>query len=130
MPPPASATRAIARRSTPPSRAALARCRGQLRTAAGVNPSLIFPLRRDAMGWHMLLAAVEDNSVTRTLALALRTIGSLERLAEYLGVPEAMLRDCIEGRRDAPTAVYLRALDLVARGPFASPQGGKRGKKS
>ncbi len=68
----------------------------------------------------MLVDAVTDTSVTRTLALALRTIGSLERLAEYLGAPEALVTEWLEGRRDAPTLAYLRALDLVARGPFAS----------
>jgi len=75
-------------------------------------------------------AAVPDNSVTRTLALALCTIGGLARLAEYLGVQEALLQEWLEGRREPPTAIYMRALDLVARGPFATPGwGDDRGKK-
>jgi DNA-binding transcriptional regulator YiaG len=72
------------------------------------------------MRLSMLLDAVTDTSVTRTLALALRTIGSLARLAEYLGASEPLVMDWIEGRCDAPTSAYLRALDLVARGPFGS----------
>jgi DNA-binding transcriptional regulator YiaG len=70
------------------------------------------------MGVRMLFAAVTDTAITRTLALALRTIGSLERLAAYLGTTPATLLDWMEGRSEAPTIVYLRALDLVARGPL------------
>lgn len=58
------------------------------------------------------------HSVTRTLALAQHTIGSRAQLAEYLGVAEALLQEWLDGRREPPTAVYLRALDLVANGPF------------
>ena len=67
-------------------------------------------------------AAMPDNSVTRTLHLALRSIGGLERLAEYLGVPEAELVEWLTGVRRPPNRIYMRALDLVARGPFASPR--------
>ena len=65
-------------------------------------------------------ATVADNSVTRTLALALRTIGSLERLAQYLDVSEEDLEQWMEGRGTPPTRVYMRALDLVAGGPFSA----------
>jgi hypothetical protein len=71
------------------------------------------------MGALMILAAVVENSVTRTLTRALRSMGSLERLAEYLGVPEAELMQWLTGNGRPPTPIYLRALDLVARGPFA-----------
>jgi DNA-binding transcriptional regulator YiaG len=78
------------------------------------------------MGRRML-TAVADTAITRTLALALRTIGSLERLAAYLGAPQSALRDWMEGRSEAPIDIYLRALDLVARGPLAEPpEGGSR----
>lgn len=63
-------------------------------------------------------AAVAGNSITRTLALAQRTIGGRAQLAEYLGVSEALLQEWLDGRREPPTAIYLRALDLVANGPF------------
>ena len=59
-----------------------------------------------------------DNSVIRTLALALRTVGSRADLADYLGVTQAILQEWLDGRREPPTAIYLRALDLVAKGPF------------
>ena len=67
----------------------------------------------------MILAAVVENSVTRTLTRALRAMGSLQGLAEYLGVPEAELMQWLTGNGRPPTPIYLRALDLVARGPFA-----------
>lgn len=74
-------------------------------------------------------AAVADNSVTRTLALALRTIGSLEHLAGYLEVTQEQLEQWLEGRGTPPTRVYMRALDLVADGPFTSSQPGLRRRK-
>jgi transcriptional regulator with XRE-family HTH domain len=71
---------------------------------------------------------VTTDSITRTLERALGTVGGLARLAEYLGVSESQLQDWMSGRRRAPDSVYLRALDLVASGPFASdraPSGDK-----
>ena len=65
-------------------------------------------------------AAVADNSVTRTLALALRTLGSRSRLAEHLDVTEPLLQEWLDGRRTPPTSIYLRALDLVASGPLGA----------
>ena len=79
---------------------------------------------------HAMQAAVADNSVTRTLSLALRSIGSLERLADYLGVPATLLQEWLDGGRQPPTSIYVRALDLVARGPFAAPhRSAERGRK-
>jgi DNA-binding transcriptional regulator YiaG len=75
-------------------------------------------------------AAVENTSITRTLALALRSIGNLERLAEHLDVSTTLLQEWLDGRRQPPTSIYVRALDLVARGPFTSQRRGvERGKK-
>ncbi len=65
-------------------------------------------------------AAVADNSVTRTLALALRTIGGRAPLAEYLGATEALLQEWLDGRREPPNSIYLCTLDLVANGPFGA----------
>lgn len=73
------------------------------------------------MAMHMLTPAMADTSITRTLGRALLAMGSLERLADYLGVPEAQLLDWLEGERRPPTSVYTRALDLVSRGPFIPP---------
>jgi transcriptional regulator with XRE-family HTH domain len=67
-----------------------------------------------------MLTAMTDTSITRTLGRALLAIGSLERLAEYLGVSERQLLDWLEGERKPPTSVYVRALDLVSRGRFIS----------
>lgn len=60
-----------------------------------------------------------ETSVTRTLALALSTIGTLERLAQYLGVKEEQIEQWMEGRGKPPTRIYMKALDLVASGPFS-----------
>ena len=59
------------------------------------------------------------NSVTRTLALALSTIGSLEGLAQYLGVTGEDIQRWLEGDGRPPIGVYIKALDLVASGPFS-----------
>jgi hypothetical protein len=67
-------------------------------------------------------ATVADNSVTRTLALASRTLGGDERLAEHLGVAEELLLEWLDGKREPPTSIYVRALELVALGPFAAPE--------
>jgi hypothetical protein len=77
------------------------------------------------LAMRMLAAMVANTSVTRTLALALRSIGSLELLAQHLGVSEEQLSDWLAGRRPPPTAVYVRALDLVASGPFARTSRGR-----
>ena len=63
-----------------------------------------------------------NTSIIRTLERALRAMGSVQRLATYLGVSPAQLEDWLAGRGKAPNAIYLRALDLVASGPFASTQ--------
>jgi DNA-binding transcriptional regulator YdaS (Cro superfamily) len=63
---------------------------------------------------------VADTSITRTLTLALRSLGGAERLAAHLGVSESRLREWLAGRGQPPTDVYLRALDVVAKGPFAT----------
>ena len=64
-------------------------------------------------------AVAVENSVTRTLALALSTIGSLERLAQHLGVSEKQVEQWMQGRGKPPTRIYMKALDLVASGPFS-----------
>jgi len=67
----------------------------------------------------MPMQAAVETSVTRTLALALSTIGSLERLAQYLGVSQQDIVQWIEGEGRPPIRVYMKALDLVASGPFS-----------
>jgi DNA-binding transcriptional regulator YiaG len=64
-----------------------------------------------------MLAA--NTSVTRTLERARHTLGGVARLADYLGVSQLELNEWLAGRRKPPTTVYTRALDVVARGPFA-----------
>ena len=73
------------------------------------------------MEWavRVLAITVSDTSVTRTLKRALRVVGDLRALATHLGVSEAELADWLAGRGTPTNAAYLRALDLVASGPFA-----------
>lgn len=75
------------------------------------------------MQLQLMQATVADNSITRTLVRALRSVGSLERLAEHLDVSPELLQEWLDGSRQPPTRAYMRALDLVAGGPFT------RGKK-
>jgi len=70
---------------------------------------------------RMLATIVGNTSIIRTLERALRAMGSVQRLAAYLGVSPPQLEGWLAGRGKAPNAVYLRALDLVASGPFAAP---------
>lgn len=67
----------------------------------------------------MPMQVAVETSVTRTLALALSTIGSIERLAQYLGVKEEQIAQWMEGRGKPPTRIFMKALDLVASGPFS-----------
>jgi hypothetical protein len=67
---------------------------------------------------QLMQATVANNSITRTLARALRSVGSLERLAEHLDVSPQLLQEWLDGTREPPTRAYMRALDLVAGGPF------------
>ena len=69
---------------------------------------------------HMLAVMVANTSVSRTLERASRVVGGPARLAEHLGVAEAQLMEWLAGRGKPPNSVYLRALDLVARGPVAT----------
>ena len=67
----------------------------------------------------MHMQAALENSVTRTLALALSTLGSLERLAQHLGVSQGEIERWMQGEGRPPTRIYMKALDLVASGPFS-----------
>jgi hypothetical protein len=60
-----------------------------------------------------------DTSVTRTLERARRALGGVARLADYLGVSQLELNEWLAGRRKPPITIFTRALDVVARGPFA-----------
>jgi len=68
---------------------------------------------------RMLATIVANTSVTRTLERARRALGSVARLADYLGVSQVELNEWLAGRRKPPTTIYTRALDIVARGPYA-----------
>jgi len=49
----------------------------------------------------------------------MRVVGGPAQLAERLGIPEAQLVDWLAGHGKPPNDIYLRALDIVASGPFA-----------
>ena len=59
---------------------------------------------------------------TETLACAAATIGGTGRLAEFLDVPRSALVRWLAGEEAPPHQVFLDALDVIADGPFASPE--------
>jgi hypothetical protein len=59
---------------------------------------------------------------TETLAFAAATIGGTRRLAEFLDVPRSALVRWLSGEEAPPHEVFLNALDVIADGPYASPE--------
>ena len=57
----------------------------------------------------------KDTASIRTLRRALATVGSEERLAAELGVSVVDLSSWLSGERVAPSDVFMKALDIVAR---------------
>jgi len=57
----------------------------------------------------------KDTASIRTLRRALATVGSEERLAAELGVSVVDLSSWLSGERIAPSEVFMKALDIVAR---------------
>ena len=56
-----------------------------------------------------------DTASIRTLRRALATVGSEERLAAELHVSVVDLSSWLSGERIAPSEVFVKALDIVAR---------------
>jgi hypothetical protein len=59
---------------------------------------------------------------TETLACAAATIGGADRLAQFLDVPRSRLLGWLAGEEAPPSQVFLDALDVIADGPYASPE--------
>ena len=59
---------------------------------------------------------------TETLAFAAATIGGAGRLAQFLDVPRSALARWLAGEEAPPQQVFLDALDVIADGPYASPE--------
>jgi len=59
----------------------------------------------------------QDTASIRTLRRALATLGSEERLAAELQVSLVELSSWLSGERVAPSEVFIKALDIVARTP-------------
>jgi hypothetical protein len=62
------------------------------------------------------------NVYTETLACAAATIGGASRLAQFLKVPHGRLARWLAGEEAPPQEVFLDALDVIADGPYASPE--------
>lgn len=61
---------------------------------------------------------MESNTAqTRTLKRAARIAGGEEKLAKLLGCAVTQLRRWISGEEPTPAPIYLRALDVVSKGP-------------
>jgi hypothetical protein len=67
--------------------------------------------------------ATAGSAPTRTLALAAKTLGGAQALAERLGVEQAILERWMAGEATPPHDVFLQALDIVAGGPRLDPTG-------
>lgn len=59
---------------------------------------------------------------TETLSCAAATIGGPDRLAQFLNVPRGRLMRWLAGEEAPPNQVFLDALDVIADGPYASPE--------
>ena len=59
---------------------------------------------------------------TQTLACAAATIGGPGRLAQFLDMPRSALVRWLAGEEAPPHQVFLDALDVIADGPYASPE--------
>ena len=57
----------------------------------------------------------QDTASIRTLRRALATVGSEERLAAELQVSVVDVASWLSGERVAPSEVFIKALDIVAR---------------
>jgi len=68
------------------------------------------------------MAAVSDTAMTRTLAQAAIAVGGSEALAEKLGVTAALLQEWLAGTSEAPTSIYVRALDILIASPKQGPR--------
>ena len=62
------------------------------------------------------------NRYTETLYCAAATIGGTTRLAKFLNVSPARLFRWLAGEEALPDQVFLDALDVIAAGPYASPE--------
>jgi hypothetical protein len=59
---------------------------------------------------------------SETLACAAATIGGTARLAQFLNVSRPRLMRWLAGEEPPPSQVFLDALDVIADGPYASPE--------
>ncbi len=64
-----------------------------------------------------------DTAYTRTLRRAIEALGSAETLAADLGVSVVEIEGWLVGEADPPSAVFLRALDIVAHGGSGRAEG-------
>ena len=61
------------------------------------------------------MVKAQETASIRTLRRALATVGSEERLAAELQVSVVDLSSWLSGERMAPSEVFIRALDIVAK---------------
>ena len=59
---------------------------------------------------------------TETLSCAAATIGGADKLARFLKVSRKHLSRWLAGEEAPPNQVFLDALDVIADGPYASPE--------
>jgi hypothetical protein len=57
---------------------------------------------------------VHDTAYTRTFCRAIQTLGSVERVAQALGVTVADVEAWAAGKGSPPPSAFLKAIDIVA----------------
>ena len=57
---------------------------------------------------------------TTALTRAEKILGSRARMAAFLEVPAEQIQAWVDGEEPTPLEVFLRSLDVIADGPYAS----------
>ena len=64
--------------------------------------------------------APKRNRYAAALSRAERVLGGRARMAAFFRVPPEKIRAWIDGAEAPPLEVFLRSLDVIADGPYAS----------
>jgi len=64
--------------------------------------------------------APKHNRYAAALSRAERVLGGRTRMAAFFRVPPEKIRAWIDGAEAPPLEVFLRSLDVIADGPYAS----------
>ena len=69
------------------------------------------------------MSARRSTPAVRTLRRAAETLGGVPRLARAFNVSPHEVHGWLSGAQPPPPEIYMKALDVVARGPLGSVPG-------